>query len=85
MVADIGTILELIIPADVVASAPTLIFQGKQLDTGAAMVALGLPNPSLIQVGALYDLQAYSGDVERVTNFDTGLTLTLSYRDQDVS
>lgn len=45
---------------------------------------IGNPDPLLIQVGALFDLQAYSGDTERVTNFDTGLTMTMSYREQDI-
>lgn len=71
MTADIGTTLDLIIPVDIVLIAPTLIFQGKQLEASTAIVELGKPSSELIQVGALYDLQAYSGDVDRVTTFTT--------------
>lgn len=71
MTSTLGTTLDLIIPEDIITIAPTLIFQGKQLDGGVVITSLGKPDPSLIQVSALYDLQAYSGDVERITTFTT--------------
>lgn len=37
MTSNIGTILELIIPVDIVSSIPELIFQGKQLAAGAVL------------------------------------------------